>query len=1124
MTTHFRICISCSENSVHARRRAALVIHRLGKEFAPSTHISTRLCHDHPHRITKHHQEHSSKPADADLVIFILSSYLGFPPSYSEQPVSGQPPITRREWELLEALRTNQERKKPQQLLYRHEEGTQLRFQDEQELAILTQQWQALKRFSATSASQVNTFDTLNDLENRLEADLRPIIEHHIETNRSTIHTLRPWQSGSPFRGLQHFTQNHYKVFFGREEAEKECIELLAQQIEAGNAFLWIVGVRGTGKSSLIQAGLLPQFSFPGCFPQVAWWRYAIYWPGKAHDNLWTGLALSLLHTKALPELAMTESDATKLGKRWQADPQDGNAMLQAAMQIAHAQPSTASGKISGRLVLVIDQMEALFSFPGITTKEKETFVHFLQLLAGSGVVWVIGAMRSDFLHHSITISRLGSMMNQHGVYHLLPPNNHEIKQMIQKPAIMAGFDLEVDQSRGTSLEKQLLNAMHDHPSHLPLLAFTLNELYRMDIKKAQKNHLTLKSYQQLGGLKKALAQQTERLSNALLSKSDNQVTVLPDLLRSLVTIDRKERTVLSRSRAIRKLATTTDHTQLLKQLVQQRLVIIDGDKKGASARFAHETILDHWPYLRKVIEETCFLQEAYQRLEIGSHLWFEQGCQPNDLLSEGLQLAEGEAWLLQRSDQLTASMITYIEHSISHHRQNQEPGEPQSKEEQEREIQPAEPNPAGSHPAEREPAELEPAELNTAAPNPAKRNPAEQKPHESLLPRHEEAEEIMQTTLFDLWEQLKQINRLDLLDQTLVKTLRYFSEPISNTLLTTEQQRQRAITIINLGDLLLLRGERQGAIVGIQQGIDIFTRLLEDQPDHSERLRDLAMGYEKLGNMLRTYGDIEAALQAYRSLLTISTQLTEQEPGNSQWQRDLWVSHHKIGEALQETHALSDALFHHQAALQISTDQLEEDPNHSAWQQDLCISHTLIGNVLHLQGDLASALTQYRASLIISQQVAQHNQNNIQQQRNLCSTHIKIGDLLQHQGHKMEALTEYHFDLDIRTQLVQRHPEHIELQRGLAISHERMGLMHEDLGQFLQAITHFQEEITLIETLFAEHAPKQLFPYDLDVPKKHLANLLSKTDQKLWNHSKAQPTETKKKKKKRGNAGNLRE
>ena len=161
------------------------------------------------------------------------------------------------------------------------------------------------------------------------------------------------------------------------------------------------------------------------------------------------------------------------------------------------------------KLILVVDQLEELFTVAGISVEDRREFIALLGGLAKSGYVWVIVTMRTDFWHRAAEIPELITLTEAEGRFELSPPSAAEQMEIIRKPALAAGLIFEAHPRTGLSLDAVLAMDAANSPGVLPLLSFALDELYR-DANARASNVLTHSSYAALGGFEGAIAKRAE--------------------------------------------------------------------------------------------------------------------------------------------------------------------------------------------------------------------------------------------------------------------------------------------------------------------------------------------------------------------------------------------------------------------------------------------------------------------------------------------------------------------------------------------------------------------------------------------------------------------------------------
>ena len=155
------------------------------------------------------------------------------------------------------------------------------------------------------------------------------------------------------------------------------------------------------------------------------------------------------------------------------------------------------------RLALVVDQMEELFSADRVNEQQRTGFIKALAAAGTSGHVWIIGTMRSDFYPRCADLPELAALKAGAGQFDLLPPDGpYELAQMIGDPARAAGLRFE-EKATGERLDHVLQETTLRDPQALPLLEFTLAELYKLcsrDEAPGEAVVLTFAAYDQLGG------------------------------------------------------------------------------------------------------------------------------------------------------------------------------------------------------------------------------------------------------------------------------------------------------------------------------------------------------------------------------------------------------------------------------------------------------------------------------------------------------------------------------------------------------------------------------------------------------------------------------------------------
>ncbi|MBV8495933.1 MAG: ATP-binding protein, partial [Gammaproteobacteria bacterium] len=432
-----RIFVSSPGDVMAAREVAAQVIEKVAHEFARFFVIVPYLWEYEPMLASGHFQDSIDPPSRFDAVILILESRLGtFLPERTAlreyRGMDGRVPVTGTEWEFEDALSAARERGVPDLLVYRSRRKAEVDTWDAQSQQALLAQFQALNAFwsrhfmdRGTFTGGYAQFSTLDDFAAKLEGDLRGCITRRIDSLSSDERAApaRLWTT-APFRGLEAYELQHAPIFFGRDEVIGTALLRLTGNAQAGQPFLLVLGASGSGKSSLVKAGIVPRLLVPHRVSGVAFLRRVVFRPGDTHpdEDLFDALARCLTRSDepgtGLPELLGSSMPVKELARHLRegaAHPDLPFAMVLDQL----AQVARTHGRMlqyeQARLILEVDQLEELFTSERVQSEERKRFAQLLAALVRSGLVWVIATMRSDFWHRAAETPELVQLADGHG-------------------------------------------------------------------------------------------------------------------------------------------------------------------------------------------------------------------------------------------------------------------------------------------------------------------------------------------------------------------------------------------------------------------------------------------------------------------------------------------------------------------------------------------------------------------------------------------------------------------------------------------------------------------------------------------------------------------------------------
>jgi WD40 repeat protein len=662
-----RVFISSPGDVRSERVRAYDVVTRLQTKFRAFLKIEPILWEHEAMRGTATFQSQIIPPSKTDIVICILWARIGMRLPQDYKRPDGTIP-TGTEWEFEDAYLAHQLTGTPDLLVYRKTAAPTITVTSDEQLEEWRRQKKALDGFlerwfkdhEGAFKAAFNTFETDEEFEKSLYQHLEKIIKELLLAHAPVpgLELSPTWFEGSPFRGLNAFQPEHAPVFFGRDLAIREITERLLAQASAGRVFLMVLGMSGCGKSSLVRAGVLPELLRPGVVDAVGCWRWLILRPGESSGTPIEGLAAALFGGKtALPELASLGYDVSRLSALLRDAPVHSIPVIQAALEEAargFAHEAHRANPPVARLILIIDQLEEIFTIERFDDAQRAAFITAIAALSRSGLVWVLATMRSDLYARCAEVEELLALRADDGQYDLSPPSFSELGEMIRSPARAAGLHFEPHPETRQKLDDALHDEACKSPAALPLLEFCLEELYKL---KTQSNLITWEAYQGLGGLTGAISKRAEEVYNNLSGKGRE---ALPSVLGALVTV---AETVAARPALRNELIRRPGGEEVVNAYSRASLFVTDIDQSGeAVVALAHEALMTSWPRMQSWLRDNQEFLRAKARLEETARRWQVSGKDRDYLLAEGKPLAEAEDVLKKRRAELAEGEVEFIE------------------------------------------------------------------------------------------------------------------------------------------------------------------------------------------------------------------------------------------------------------------------------------------------------------------------------------------------------------------------------------------------------------------------------------------------------------------------------
>ncbi len=422
-------------------------------------------------------------------------------------------------------------------------------------------------------------------------------------------------RAANPYLGLQAFAETDADVFFGR----RALVERLAEDLGV-DSFVALVGPSGSGKSSVVRAGLVPYIRTTGAF-------VATMVPGR-HPINQLELALTRVATSPVPDL-------TPL-----LEQPDGLTSL-----LCELLPGD-----DPQLVLVVDQLEEAVT---LSLPEERDLLFAALVCAVQDAhanVRVVATARADLLGRLLEHPSIGALLQDHSRL-IVPLEPDELHAAIVEPAAAVGFTVEPE------LTSALVAGSMDAPGSLPLLQFTLTELFD----RALDSTMTLDSYRRLGGLGASIAWRAEEVYRGL---TVGEQAAARRLFSRLITPGEGAEDTRRRA-SMAELASVSG--SVIDRFGASRLLTFDRDPRTRepTVEIAHEALIGHWPRLAAWVDDDRTGLRVLRHLTASADAWNQSGGDRAELYRGG-RLETALDWAGGHEDDLTTSERSFLDASTS--------------------------------------------------------------------------------------------------------------------------------------------------------------------------------------------------------------------------------------------------------------------------------------------------------------------------------------------------------------------------------------------------------------------------------------------------------------------------
>ncbi|MBH0050445.1 nSTAND1 domain-containing NTPase [Pseudoalteromonas sp. SWYJZ19] len=847
-----------------------------------------------------------------------------------------------------------------------------------------------LRKALGDKASEPTYIETIRKRGYRVIAKLEFPLAEDIKTTENT------WQGGSPFLGLSAYNPSDTHLFFGRNQSIETLLNRISSQVKFGRAFCLILGPSGTGKSSLVNAGILPKLLDERGYNGIGVVSYTQLDFADVHQNrLFLDLASALLDWD-INNLPVFEGlSAQTLAEQLELAINDVINAIQVALGKASTQLKTP------QLFLFIDRLEVLLSSPLFSSETRSHFLSVIERLATSKTVIVFSACRNDF--YPLVVEQPSLMAGKaHGAhYDLTPPNRHDLQQIIRLPALTANLTFSHDPQTQTPLDEILCADTANNPDALPMLQYTLQELY---LQRSDNNELLHSVYTKLGGIEGAIGKKAEDIFISLNSEQQQQ---LNSVLSQLVTLNPDGKTITSRAARWQAL-TNTSQKELVQAMIDSRLFVSHLQNQEACFSLAHEALLRQWPRAKQWISDHKDALAIKSRLQHQAQNWVDEGKSSAYLLAPGKPLQEAQLLLSDKLFKLDDNEHALIKSSVKKTK------------------------------AKIRVKRVTVALLCLLTFTALLMSFTSFKAQQNAQKKQLEAESLLGFMVGDFADKLRSVKRMDLLDGISNKALEYFTNQTdeSGSLFSFSDDKaqfnnrfQYAQTLEAMGEVAYSRGKTIEAFTAFENARTRLEALLKIQPDNLELLTLAGANAFWLGQLSYDKSDYAATEPLFKKYHSYSKTMYSLAPNDFNSIMELSYSHNSLGSLYTEKFDYIAAKKSFTESLMLKNRAIELKPNSKNLLRDKADTISWLAKTEGNLGNFNVAMNMLENAVSVVKKMTNHYPDDASLFYMSANIHMQQSYLLSYLPDKKMAYLKARFANEIINEALKQDPENNEFQ-----------------------------------------------------------------------------------------------
>ncbi|OWQ45369.1 hypothetical protein CDL60_19090 [Roseateles noduli] len=795
------------------------------------------------------------------------------------------------------------------------------------------------------------------------------------------------WRGLSPFRGLEPFDAAHASVFFGRDDAVAALHARLTRQWRLGHPLMVLLGPSGSGKTSLVQAGLVPALirSTPDNDPGAELLRVSaaalVDLGALGGLDAWAGVAGAMLDWECQGVPLLSGYSIETLAADLRETP--GEVLRQLTIGLDATRALRAGAQAPP--LLVLDRLEAVFQGDD---GQLSAWFAMLERLVSSARLVVLAICRNDFY---AALARWPSLMRgkEDGAHlDLAPPDARAIAQMIRLPARAAGLSYGADESGLNRLDDRLCIDAMQASDALPLLQYTLQQLY---LHRAPGDVLAWSAYEELGGLEGAIGRRAEALLGEL---PQAQQEALPRLLPRLVTLGGEEASPTSRWIAASELSDPQEQA-LVRAFVDARLLVADLAGGVNGYRVAHEALLRRWPRVTTWVAQHRASLAARDELRPWVARWIEADRAGPLLMPRGSTLWTAARALAEAPQLFGDRERDFIERSQRRLRRQRWGLGAAS---------------AGAF--------LLAGIAGIAALGYARQA-------EVAAERQRQSRQLASFMLGELADKLRPMGQLDVLSRIGEQGVKLLA-PAEGGKETPADALQRARALVVIGEVNSSRGQGRTDIAAdaLHAALQLLLPLdRAAQQDPAAYYKTLGAASFWLGQMAFDAGDLETATREMTRYRDASETWRQVLPEDVDAQAELGFAVNSLGSIAFRRSSWDEAQRWFEQALALKLAALARKPGNADAQEAVASSRIWLGRVAHIRGNPVQALALFDVARQPLAELAARTPDAQVRQRDLALVELRRGDALRASGRLKEAVALLSTGVDLLRDAERRDP-----------------------------------------------------------------------------------------------------